>query len=238
MWAEVTVPYVEIIMRQPISSTIYKEKIAQGLPPRIYYSMILWVDKMETGEDGKVLYRVNERYGTYGDIFWAAAEAFRPLSAEDTHRINPEIEDKRVEVNVTYQTLACYEGNEEVYFARVSTGAKFDAQGNAVDEWSTPVGPHNIWRKLVSVHMSGGSTGGGYDLPGIGWTSLFSGNGVAIHSTFWHNNFGVPMSHGCVNARPQDAQWVFRWTSPPVDEATGDVTISGTGSTKVVVIEG
>jgi lipoprotein-anchoring transpeptidase ErfK/SrfK len=87
------------------------------------------------------------------------------------------------------------------------------------------------------VHMTGGTTGGGYDLPGIGWTTLFSSNGVAVHSTFWHNSFGVPRSHGCVNARPDDAKWVFRWTRPEVQYDPGDVTISGMGSTKVHVVE-
>jgi lipoprotein-anchoring transpeptidase ErfK/SrfK len=85
--------------------------------------------------------------------------------------------------------------------------------------------------------MTGGTTGGGYDLPGIGWTTLFSGQGMAIHSTFWHNSYGVPRSHGCVNARPDDAQWVFRWTLPNVPMDTGEITISGKGSTKVIVEE-
>lgn len=54
--------------------------------------------------------------------------------------------------------------------------------------------------------MSGGTTGGGYDLPGVSWTSLFEGDGAAIQSTFWHNNFGEQMSHGCVNAAPERMQ--------------------------------
>jgi lipoprotein-anchoring transpeptidase ErfK/SrfK len=89
--------------------------------------------------------------------------------------------------------------------------------------------------------MSGGTTGGGYDLPGIGWTALFSGDGVAIHSTFWHNNFGGElMSHGCVNARPEDAKWIFRWSNPPVQYDPGDLYSKDTQipPTKVTVLEG
>ena len=85
--------------------------------------------------------------------------------------------------------------------------------------------------------MSGGTTGGGWDLAGVGWTTLFVGNGVAVHSTFWHNNFGVPMSRGCVNARPRDAKWVFRWTNPIVSYLPGDVTVSMPGGTPVEVVE-
>jgi lipoprotein-anchoring transpeptidase ErfK/SrfK len=74
-------------------------------------------------------------------------------------------------------------------------------------------------------------------LPGIGWTTLFASGGIAIHSTFWHNNFGVPMSHGCVNSTPVDAKWIFRWVDPPVEYEPGDVTIAMPGGTIVEVIE-
>ncbi|HWQ84330.1 MAG TPA: L,D-transpeptidase, partial [Anaerolineales bacterium] len=202
MWVEVTVPYANLILMNPPARSPW---LKEATLPRVYYSQILWVDEIKTDAQSQIWYRVNERYGTYGDIFWVAGEALRPLAAEEMSPISPNVEAKKVVIDVTYQTMACYEGSSEVFFTRISSGAKFDAQGNPVDKWSTPVGPHHIWRKLVSVHMSGGTTGGGYDLPGIGWTTLFSGDGVAIHSTFWHNNFGVPMSHGCVNARPEDA---------------------------------
>lgn len=233
IWAEVTIPYVDLLLANPPARSPW---LSHTLTPRLYYSQIMWIDAVKN-EDGQVWYRVKEKYGTFGDIFWARAEAFRPLAEEDVSPIHPEAEEKRVVVDVIDQTMSCYEGNREVYFCRISTGGKFDAEGNPTDTWSTPIGSHSIWRKLVSVHMTGGTTGGGYDLPGIGWTVLFSGNGVAIHSTFWHNNFGIPQSHGCVNARPEDAQWVFRWTLPDVPYASGDVTISGSTSTKVVVIE-
>jgi L,D-transpeptidase catalytic domain len=235
MWVEVSVPYAELTLDNPPPRSPW---LKGNLHPRVYYSQILWVDQIKKDAGGQIWYRVKELYGSYGDIFWVPGEALRPLSADEFAPIHPEVADKSVVVDVTHQTLSCYEGKDEIYFTRVSTGAKFDAEGNAVDKWSTPVGPHHIWRKMVSVHMSGGTTGGGYDLPGIGWTSLFSGNGVAIHSTFWHNNFGVPMSHGCVNARPQDAEFVFRWTAPAAPEDTGDITVSGTASTKVVVVVG
>lgn len=234
IWVEVTIPYVDLVLDNPPARSPWLKNTQS---PRLYYSQILWVDAIRQDETGETWYRVKEKYGTFGDIFWAWAGAFRPLTEADVSPIHPEAEDKRVVVDVTDQTMACYEGTREVYFCRISTGGKYDAEGNPSDKWSTPVGPHSIWRKLVSVHMTGGTTGGGYDLPGIGWTVLFSGNGVAIHSTFWHNSFGIPQSHGCVNARPEDAQWVFRWTLPDVPYLAGDITISGPQSTKVVVIE-
>ncbi len=233
-WVEVTVPYVDLVLANPPARSPW---LSHTQTPRLYYSQIMWVDEIQTDELGKVLYRVGERYGSYGDIFWAAAEAFRPLDENEITPINPEVEEKRVEVDVTYQTLSCFEGQQEVFFCRVSTGPKVVVDGSNSLKWATPLGAHTIWRKLVSVHMTGGTTGGGYDLPGIGWTTLFSGQGMAIHSTFWHNSYGVPRSHGCVNAKPDDAKWIFRWTLPFTPALPGDVTISGKGSSKVVVIE-
>lgn len=223
MWVEVTVPYVDIIMRQPISSSIYKERMDLGLPPRIYYSMVLWVDDLEVGQDGKVLYRVNERYGNPGDLYWVPAESVRPMTEDEIAPINPDVEDKRVLINLTRQTLSCYEGNREVYFCRISSGAKYDAEGNPVDKWATPPGDHPISRKLVSLHMAGELTG---DWPAVAWTQIFAPGGVAIHSTYWHNYFGIPRSHGCVNCTPEDAKWIWRWTYPHVNLEPGNLDVS------------
>ena len=231
MWAEVTIPYIDLSLENPPArSPGLAERIALDLPPRLYYSQVIWVDQVRTDEHGQVWYRINERYGSYGDIFWAAAEAFRPVTADEISPIHPEVEDKHILVNVAYQTLSCFEGTSEVYFGRVSTGI-------LSEDYATPIGEFPIWRKLISVHMSGGSTGGGWDLPGVAWTSLFVGSGVAVHSTYWHNNFGEPMSHGCVNATPDDSKWVFRWSQPVVTYEPGDITVQMPGGTSVKVVE-
>jgi hypothetical protein len=237
VWAEVTVPYVDIILRHAPNSPLFKEKLEIGFPPRLYHSMIVWVDAIETSSSGRVMYRVNERYGNPGDIFLVPAETLRPLTDADAEPISPEVENKRLVVNLTRQTLICYENEREVYYCQVSTGAKFDAQGNAVDFWSTPKGKHAVYRKLVSLHMSGQTTG---NWPGVGWTQIFATGGVAIHSTYWHNAYGIPRSHGCVNLKPDDAQWVWRWTYPQVGLEPGDIDISSTWpptGTRVEVIE-
>lgn len=242
MWVEVTVPYVEAVMdkAEPSSNSWVEAKLDQGLPLRFYYGQTFWVDEIKQDSQGNVYYRVNPNYYGGVDLLWAAAEAFRPVTTQELVPINPDATDKRVVVDVTHQTLSCFEGLEEVYFCRVSTGAKYDMYGNAVDKWATPVGKHRVTRKYISLQMSGGTTGAGYDLPGIAWTCIFATGGVAIHSTFWHHNYGDPVSHGCVNCLPEDAKWVFRWSSPEVvyDPGMLDVTVSGDASTGVEVIEG
>jgi len=70
--------------------------------------------------------------------------------------------------------------------------------------------------------MSGGSGTDYYYLPGVPWVQFFYNNEVAksrgfsLHGTYWHNNFGHPMSHGCVNMRTEDAATIFAWTNPVV----------------------
>lgn len=211
----------------------------QGLPVRLYYEMVFWVDEIMVDDQGKTWYRVNPNYYGGVDMLWAPAEAFRPISKDEVAPINQSAEEKRIIVDVIQQSLSCYEGKREVYYCRVSTGAKFDMYGNAVDKWATPIGQHRVARKYLTLQMSGGTTGASYDLPGIGWTTIFVTGGVAFHSTFWHNDFGVPRSHGCVNLTPQDAKWIFRWTAPTVSYEIGMVDVSQTGdaSTRVDVVE-
>ncbi len=237
LWAVVTVPYVNLNLDNPPARAPWlKARLENHLPPRFFYGQVVWVDQIERIENGRGLYRLNERYG-YGDRFWAPAEGLRPITAEEMAPIRPEASEKRILVDVPQQTLTCYEGSTEVYFDRVSTGALYNNRGQRVDEWGTPEGTHRIWRKAVSLPLSGGSAEVGWDLPAVGWISLFVGSGVAFHSTHWHNNYGVPTSRGCVNCRPETAEWIFRWTQPSVPYDPGDVTIGMPGGTRVEVVE-
>ncbi len=241
-WAEVTVPYVDFVLENAAPASPWLKNARDwNLPTRLYYSQVMWIDQIKVSEvTGNIIYRVNERFGNPGDIFWAEGAAFRPLTVEEVAPIHPDVDpvEKRIRANLTYQTLSCYEGNREVYFCRMSSGAKWDAQGNPVDNWSTPIGDgHRTWRKSISIHMAGGTVGGGWDTPGVSWCTFFSGTGVAVHSTFWHNAYGVPRSHGCINVTPEDSKWVFRWSTPEVSLEPGDITVGMPGGTQVDVQE-
>ncbi|MDX1436835.1 MAG: L,D-transpeptidase [Anaerolineales bacterium] len=236
-WAEVTVPYVALDQANPPARAPWlRRRLESGLPPRFFYQQIAWVDQIRVAEDGETWYRLNERFG-YGDIFWAPAEALRPLTSEEMSPLSPEAGDKHIVVNISRQTISCFEGNSEVFFARVSTGALFNFQGERVDEWETPPGTHRIWRKSISRPLSGGSASAGWDLPAVGWITSFVGTGAAFHATYWHNNYGEPMSRGCVNCTPEDSKWIFRWTAPQVNYDPGDVTVGMPGGTLIKVVE-
>ncbi|MBN1935131.1 MAG: L,D-transpeptidase family protein [Anaerolineae bacterium] len=105
--------------------------------------------------------------------------------------------EKWIQIDLSDQILTAYEGETEVLSALVSTG---------VARFPTPIGEHAIFRKVRSQVMSGP----GYYLPNVEYVSYFY-KGYAIHGTYWHNNFGYPMSHGCVNMTNEDAKWIFEW---------------------------
>jgi hypothetical protein len=158
MWFEVTVPYVDLILDNPPARAPWLQyQLSINLPARFYYSQVVWVDEIRVDESGQVWYRLNEKYGS-GDIFWGQAEALRPLTAEEITPINPDAPDKRIAVQIREQTLSCMEGDTEVHFAHLS-GALYDAWGNRVDAWETPVGESPIWRKAISLPLSGGNVG-------------------------------------------------------------------------------
>lgn len=244
VWAEVTVPYVDLqIQNAPISPGVkFLTQTAQ--PVRLYYGQVVWIDQVGGDASGNVLYRVNEApqhgYG-YGDVFVADGAGFRVLTDEDVSPINPHVDPatKKIVVDATpnRQTLSCYEGNSEVFFCRVSTGYG--------DKYSTPVGDQSISWKIYSIHMAANTgSDSGYDTMAVPWPVYFNQPvGAAIHGTFWHNDFGTRRSHGCVNVSPEDAKWIFRWTMPPVtlDQSewreTDTTKVGGAFSTAVTVNE-
>lgn len=247
-WAEVTVPYVDMVMDNPPPRSPWaKGLIDAGRNPRLYYSQVVWIDHIKTGDNGQVLYRFNENGGRsegvtgggYGDVFWVDGRGLRALTTADISPIHPDVDPdtKKVLVNLTYQTLSCFEEGREVYFCRCSTGGQWDASGNKVDAWSTNPGDHITWRKALSIHMSAGTAQEGYDTPAVSWTNLFDGVGIAIHAAFWHNGFGEARSHGCVNVSAEDAKWIFRWTMPKFSLDQADVTVQVPGGTHVMVEE-
>ncbi|MGD2178875.1 MAG: LysM peptidoglycan-binding domain-containing protein [Anaerolineae bacterium] len=104
-----------------------------------------------------------------------------------------------IDVNLSTQTLTAYEGNRPVHTVPVSTG---------LPRTPTPVGQFHIWIKLRFDDMAGP----GYTLPNVPYVMYFYRD-YGLHGTYWHNNFGTPMSHGCVNLSNADAGWLFNWAS-------------------------
>lgn len=104
-----------------------------------------------------------------------------------------------IDVNLSTQSVYAYEGDTVVNSFVVSTGTSLTP---------TVTGKYKIWIKFVSTDMSGP----GYYLPDVPYAMYFY-KGYGLHGTYWHNNFGTPMSHGCVNLRTADAEWLYYWAT-------------------------
>ncbi len=104
-----------------------------------------------------------------------------------------------IDVDLTNQMVYAYEGDTIVNSFVVSTGT-----------WMTPTvtGKYKIWIKLKKTNMSGP----GYFLADVPYVMYFY-KGYGLHGTYWHSNFGTPMSHGCVNLSISDAEWLYYWAS-------------------------
>ena len=131
--------------------------------------------------------------------------------------------EKWIEVDTFEQTLAAYEGDRMVFATLVSSGLPAT--------W-TPDGLNRIWAKLPSTPMSSpddeARSREWYYLEHVEWTQYFFED-YALHAAYWHNGFGFPQSHGCVNLPPLDSKWLFAWTTPYTPEDT-DIVLSGEGA--------
>lgn len=134
-------------------------------------------------------------------------------------------DNKRIEIDLSSQKLYAYDGDSLVYNFTISSGKPW---------WATPTGEFRTWIKLRYQRMRGGSRALGtyYDLPNVPHIMYFYNDkvpqwrGYGIHGAYWHNNFGNPMSHGCVNVKLMEAEALYNWAGVGTR-----VTISGSTPT-------
>jgi lipoprotein-anchoring transpeptidase ErfK/SrfK len=107
--------------------------------------------------------------------------------------------ERWIDVDLTHQLLIAYEGETPVRWVPVSSG---------LARYPTVVGQFRVYVKYLSTHMSGD----GYDYPDVPHTMYYY-KGYAVHGAYWHNNFGHPMSHGCVNLPLPEAEWLYGFAS-------------------------
>lgn len=151
-------------------------------------------------------YRLNEPVRDAGLL------AYQPASPDE----------KWIEVDVTRQIVVAWEGITPVMAFLSSTG---------LPGTPTVLGQYHIYWKLESTLMSGP----GYYLPDVPYTMYFY-NGYGLHGAYWHDSFGQPMSHGCVNLRNDNAKKLFEWADPVIPEGQTEVTSSASNPGTLVVV--
>ena len=120
---------------------------------------------------------------------------------------------KWIDISILGQVLILYEGAKPVYATAVSTGR--DGMGDPKSTFSTVRGTFKIREKHVTTTMDAHEVDNKFELRDVPWVQYFE-KGYALHAALWHDEFGKPRSHGCVNMSPIDARRVFMWTDPPL----------------------
>jgi hypothetical protein len=205
---EVTVPFTQSYRKLPDQwQKLY----------RLYYGAVFWITSLEEGPDGSTWYGLTD--DRLRVVYCVPTSHIRPIDAEELTPLSPDVppEDKRIELSITNQSLVAYEGSRVVFEAKVSTGVPMNGPSPNGIPTDTPNGNFHIQTKWPSRHMGDGVLTGdldAYELPGVPWASFFHVHGIAFHGAYWHDNFGRKMSRGCVNMRPNDAKWLYRWSHP------------------------
>lgn len=222
--AEVTVPMTRTMRYIP-----YKK--AWDPLYRLYYGSTHWVKGVDPGPDGAPWYRLHDELTEVE--YHVPTSHLRMISLEEFAPISPEVDPwkKRIEVSISQQKVTAFENDKVVLETKVSTGVPDRLTEPGHIPTDTPTGEYHIYSKMSSKHMGNGQLTDdieAYELPGVPWTTFFAPHGVALHGTYWHTNYGMMMSRGCVNLRPDEAKWLFRWTTPVVNPETWEQTGYGT----------
>jgi hypothetical protein len=188
---------------------ITEEYVRDGITYQVFeYGQLAWTPGRDTWEIpvGEVLAR------RYGIAMEPQPQGSLPIYSEDLFvppppwLIHPNAAnatgEKWIEVNLSTQYMTVWQGNTPVAESFVSTGR---------ERFATPPGTYFVNYKLTSQTMSGVLGGEYYNVPDVPWVMYFTNRGHAIHGTYWHNNFGAVMSHGCVNLPLEFAEWLYAW---------------------------
>ena len=155
--------------------------------------------------------------------------AFIPLSTAQLSQLTPIImpsgEDRWIRVDLSEQIAVAYEGVRPLRAFIISSG---------LPDSPTVTGRFRIRVKVPSQTMSGGSGSLYYYLPNVQWVQYFYED-YGFHGTYWHNDFGRPHSHGCINMTNADAQWLFDWAGPEWDGSDWQ-KISNTNDGTLVIV--
>ena len=200
---EVSVPFTDAHLEaDPNSELIY----------RLYYETVHWVTASAVLPDGSIWYALRD--DKFEKQYFVRGEHIRLIPDEELAPLSAGIDnaDKRIEVRLSDQLVLAYEKDRLVFGPRTATGGRLRS-----GTYTTPVGDYITYHKRPTRHMAAGDlAASGFDLPGVPWVVYIKENGTSFHGTYWHNDYGRPRSHGCINLTPQSAKWLYLWSTPTV----------------------
>ena len=214
---EITVPFTDT-KRDPY---VYADRSY-----RIFYGSTHWVKRVIVQRDEKsIWYEIYDFH--LKENRYVAAHDMRLVPNDELTTLSPEVpdEEKHIVVDLSTQLVTSFEGEKLVFSQRCSSGVKGT---------DTPKGEFRTYHKGPSVHMTNEGDAveneSVYSLPGVPWCSFFTGAGNAFHGTWWHNDYGRPRSHGCVNLPSEAAKFLYRWTKPSVPPDSNYLHLPGEGT--------
>ncbi len=214
-WSQVCVPIAEARWRPDNKYVRYK----------LYYGTVYRVIAAVQDEEEDWWYQLKDGV-TYAPGPYVPAWSVRRITPAEMAPISPGQPDKWIEIKLSNQHLTCFEGESPVFITRISSGAG----------GTTPRGEYRVLYKRHTRRMTGGSGDGYYDLPGVAFPVYYTHSAIAIHGTYWHNDFVRPHSHGCINVSNDAAQWIFRWSDPIVPYEDYERKGSEDDATRIVVV--
>jgi hypothetical protein len=193
---------------------------------RVFYGTTHWVKSVIVQRDEKsIWYEIYDFY--LKESRYVAAHDLRLIPDGELTTLSPNVpnESKHIVVDLSTQMVTAFEGESLVFSQRCASGVRGT---------DTPKGEFRTYHKSPSVHMTNEGDAAEdeavYSLPGVPWCSFFTGAGNAFHGTYWHNDYGRPRSHGCVNLPSEAAKFIYRWTSPTVPPDDDYVHLPGEGT--------
>ena len=200
---EVSVPFTDAhVEADPNSEVIY----------RLYHETVHWITASAVLPDGSIWYALHD--DKFEQQYFTPGKHIRLFLDGDLSPLSTDIpnEEKRIEVRLDDQLVLAYERERLVFATRTATGGRLRS-----GTYTTPTGDYITFHKRPTRHMAAGDlASSGFDLPGVPWVTYIKENGISFHGTYWHNDYGRPRSHGCINLTPQAAKWLYRWTTPVV----------------------
>jgi lipoprotein-anchoring transpeptidase ErfK/SrfK len=143
--------------------------------------------------------------------------------------------ERYIEVDLSEQKLKAWDGGNLFLETPISTGLPW---------WPTPQGEFRIWIKLRYTRMEGGEGRYYYNLPNVPYVMYFQNDqipgwrGYGLHGAYWHNSFGTPRSHGCVNLPIPQAEKLYYWTTPTLPEGQSSTYASSENvGTRIIIHE-
>lgn len=204
-------------LRLPIAYTWIEEtpKLARRQDGSFVETGELWPRQSFLGIEGQLVMGKGGPYWKTSEGAYVRNDLVTLFKKRGGRPVGVGPKDKWIQVRITWGTLVAYEGDEPVYLTAISPGQ--DGVTERAHGHTTKRGTYSVGWKLISADMAGVEKTKPWAVDEVPFVAYYK-DSYALHGAWWHDDFGRPKSHGCVNLAPRDAQWLWRWMEPGLPE--------------------